>query len=276
MKGVNINGENLNNLRFADDTALVAETEQDIQNMIDRLCKVCKDYGMSLNAKKTKVMIISKDENNNIGNIKAEGTDLEMVKDYKYLGTWVTSDGRCIEEVKRRIGKAKNEFWSCKEFLRSDINLQLKKKLLDTYIFSVISYGSETWTYNKDIKSRIEAFEMWCYRRLLKISWKYKITNKCVLERMGMKNCTLLRRLATRKVKFAGHVMRGSSGKVTSLILEGLIEGKRDRGRQRRTWSDDLKEWLNINRFVDIKRKAEERSVWRVCAANLRIGEGTA
>ncbi|KAG1652805.1 hypothetical protein GQR58_026040 [Nymphon striatum] len=110
---------------------------------------------------------------------------LETVKQYKYPGTWITEDVKCISEVKRRIAKAKDDFWKCKEFLRANLNITLKKRLLNTYVFSIIGYGSEAWTFNKEIENKIISFEYWCYRRILKISLLDKVSNKTVLQLMG-------------------------------------------------------------------------------------------
>ena len=89
---------------------------------------------------------------------------------YKYLGSWIYEDGRCLVEIKCGIGQAKMAFLENKELLRSNINITVKKKIIETYIFSVFTYGSETWILTKEAKRKINAFEMWCYRRMLKIS----------------------------------------------------------------------------------------------------------
>ena len=238
--------------------------------MVNALNEKCLEYGMSLNAKKTKVMVIDKKENIEC-KIKVEGKDLEQVHEYKYLGSWITDDGRCEEEVRRRIGKAKSDFWKFKEFLRSNINLNLKKRLLKTYIFSVVGYASEAWTFSKKITDKLHAFEMWCYRRLLKISWTEKVTNIEVLKRMGNKK-TLVEDLMKRKMRFAGHVMRGSSGQLPNLVLEGVIEGKRDREE---LGGGDVKEWSGSNSIGVAKRRSENRKSWRVMVANLLIEDGT-
>ncbi|KAG1672680.1 Blastula protease 10 [Nymphon striatum] len=200
-------------------------SHEDLQRMVQQLCKVCKDYGMSLHAKKTKVMTVSKTKMDEQLNIYAEQELMETVKQYKYLGTWITEDGKCISEVKRRVAKAKDDFWKCKEFLRANLIITLKKRLLNTYIFSIIGYGSEAWTFNKEIENKIRSFEYWCYRRILKISWMEKVSNKTVLQLMGAEE-TLVKSLKQRKMRFAGHVLRGSSGSLVNLVLEGSIEGK--------------------------------------------------
>ena len=115
---------------------------------------------------------------------------------------------------------------------------------------------------------RINAFEQWCYRRMLKISWKDKITNMEVLNRMST-TMHFWRDMKKRKLEFAGHVLRGSSGKTHLYILEGKVEGKRPRGRPRLTWTDDLVEWTGIDTYEKIKRMAEDRSGWKAIVVDL-------
>ncbi|KAG1676596.1 putative uncharacterized transposon-derived protein F52C9.6 [Nymphon striatum] len=257
-------------LEAEDDTVLMTESQEDLQMMVNKLCEKCKEYGMALNAKKTKVMLVSKNKCNDQINIYAERDKLEEVKGYKYLGQWITSDGKCIEEVNRRIGRSKGEFWELKELLRKDLNIKVKKKILHTYIFSIVSYGAESWTFSKEIIRRIRTFEGWCYRRVLKISWKDHVTNEMVEEKMGCKR-ELVTGIGQRKMRFAGHVLRGSSGELANLVLDGTIDGKRDRGRQRKTRSDDVKNWSRTGNLGNAKRKAEDKSLWHSIVVNLRI-----
>ena len=272
-KGIQVNGVNINNIRFADDTAIISDNEVDLQNLINRITTTCKEYGMALNVKKTKVMVITKGDSVN-SNIIVDGEQLEQVEKYKYLGSWITENCSCEEEVKSRIGKAKNDFWNCKEFLRSNLNMKLKIRLLQCYIFSIVSYASETWTFNKNIRRRINAFEMWCYRRILKISWTDKIKNEEVRRRVYRRE-SLMNAIAKRKLRFVGHVLRGSSGDLANLVVEGLINGKRDRGKQRRKWADDAKDWTGTSSMGEIKRKAENKMSWNNMVANLHLEEGT-
>ncbi|KAG1661666.1 putative uncharacterized transposon-derived protein F52C9.6 [Nymphon striatum] len=273
-KGIKINGNNINNIRYADDTVLMTESQEDLQMMVNKLCEKCKEYGMALNAKKTKVMLVSKNKCNDQINIYADRDKLEEVNGYKYLGQWITSDGKCIKEVKRRIGRAKGEFWVLKELFRKDLNIKVKKKILHTYIFSIVSYGADSWTVSKEVIRRIRAFEGWCHRRVLKISWKDHATNEMVEEKMGCKR-ELVTGIGQRKMRFAGHVLRGSSGELANLVLEGTIDGKRDRGKQRKTWSDDVKNWSRTGNLGNAKRKAEDKSLWHSIVVNLRIEDDT-
>ncbi|KAI5742443.1 hypothetical protein M8J77_007236 [Diaphorina citri] len=130
-------------------------------------------------------------------------------------------------------------------------------------LISEVGYGSEAWTFNKQMSDRITSLENWCYRRMLKISWTEKISNVEVLRRIQKRKFELLTMIKKRKLRYAGHILHGSNGTLLPKIIEGRIEGKRDRGRQRRTWMDDIKEWTNIPTYGAIKRLAQDRAKWR-------------
>ena len=131
------------------------------------------------------------------------------------------------------------------------------------YVFSVVSYGCETWTYSKAIDHKINAFVMWGYRRMLIISCTSHTTNIDVLQKIGVKETTMLNNLKHRKLSYAGHIMRNTSGHYDTLLttIEGRLEGKRGRGRPRRTWVDDIREWTGSKRYDQIKRAAENRNL---------------
>ena len=187
---------------------------------------------------------------------------LQQVEQYKYLGSWITENARCEQDVRARIGMAKAAFWQNKEIMRRNIKFHTKKKLLNCYIFSILNYGCESWTWNKALCRNINAFEMWCYRRMLKISYKDKVTNKEVLNRAEVK-LLFMNDMKKRKLIYGGHVLRGSSGESHLYILEGKVEGKKIRRRPRLTWMDDTKEWTGFKTYEKIKRTAEDRHRWK-------------
>ena len=151
------------------------------------------------------------------------------MKEFKYLGSWITENGDCLTEIKRCIGVAKSSFWKHKELLKHNISMKLKKTILNIYIFSVVSYGCQSWTFNSAIVKQVNSFEMWCYRRILKIKWTDMVSNKDVLSRVGLFEPCLTKDLLKRKMEFAGHVLRGSSGATHNKIIQGYIHGKRDK-----------------------------------------------
>ena len=156
--GLVVNGVVINNKRFADDTVLLANTEEDLQRQVDKVNESCAAFGMELNAKKTKVMVMEKQPGTKI-TIKSNGIALEQVNKYKYLGTFITADTRCMQEIKRRIGIAKKSFWELKELMKSNVNMKAMKRVLNRYIFSLLTYGWEAWTIGREAARKINAFE---------------------------------------------------------------------------------------------------------------------
>ena len=160
------------------------------------------------------------------------------------MGATVDHTGQCKTEVANRINQAKVAFWKKATILRSNISMKTRIRNLMCYVFSVVSrHGCQTWTYSKAIDHKINAFEMWCYRRMLRISWTSHTTNIDVLQKIGVKETTMLNNLKSRKLSYVGHIMRNTSGHYDTLLatIAGRLEGKRRRGRPRRTWVDDIR-----------------------------------
>ena len=196
----------------------------------------------------------------------SKGQRLTQVKQYKYMGTTIEHSGQCKTEEAQRINQAKIAFWKNATILKSNISMKTRIRILMCYVFSVVSYGCETWTYSKAIDHKINAFEMWCYRRMLKISWTSHTTHIDVglLQQIGVMETTrppMLNTLKNRKLSYAGHIMRNTSGHYDSLLttIEGRLNGKRGRWRPRRTRVDDLRDWTGSKRYEQIKRAAETR-----------------
>ena len=147
--------------------------------------------------------------------------------------------------------------------LWNDRNLaaKLKMKLIKILVWSVLLYGLEGWTMTKADENRVLAAEMWFWRRMLNISWKERRTNRSILEELGVKR-QLLGELVTRKLTYLGHILRGSGSALTLQIIEGKVEGKRKRGRQKKQWFDNIKEWTGMN-LVQAKHLAQNRTAWK-------------
>ena len=189
-------------------------------------------------------------------NIEIEGNKVEQVQKFRYLGSVITEDGRCVDEIRTRIGMAKNAFSKRRELLTNNINRGLKKRLVKTLIWSVLLYGSETWTLRKEDMKRLEAFEMWIWRRMEKVSWTEKRTNEEILQRVGEKRC-LLETIIKRKKNWIGHIIR-EEGLLLD-VMEGRMDGKRTRGRKRLGMLDLLEE----GNYVEMKERAKDREAWR-------------
>src|SRR4051812_2889142 len=272
VEGIGFNGVNITNLRFADDAVLITDKRKKLQKMISRLNETCKDYGMEINVKKTKVMVLgSTDEQGKKQRaVRLGEVTLEQVTRFKYLGSWITDDAKSEVDIRAKIGMAKAAFWQNKELMRRNIRFSTKIKILHCYVFSILNYGCECWTWNKAMRLKVNAFEMWCYRRILRISWKDKVTNKEVLNRVQIE-LHFLKDMIKRKLKYAGHVLRGSSGVTHLQILEGRLEGKRKVGAPRSTWMKDVCGWTGMDSYGKVKREAENRESWKFMVVNLHI-----
>jgi hypothetical protein len=152
--------------------------------------------------------------------------------------------------------------------MRRNIRLSTKIKILNYYVFLELNYGCDSWTWNRAMSSKINAFAMWCYRRILKVRYTDRVTNVEVLNRM-LTELKFLRSMKKRKIECAGHVLRGSSGLAHLQILESHVERKRKVGRSNRTWMDILK-WTGLESYGEVKTAAEERQRWKLMVVNLR------
>ena len=165
MEGVNVGGHNINNLRYTDDTSLLALEEQKLQNLLNTVNDKGKLYGMEINVKKTKSMVASKKQETPKVSINLDGTAIEQVEKMVYLGSITTEYGKSEVEIKRRIEIAKNTFNNMKSVLLSrNTSLNTRMRLTKCYVWSTLLYGAETWTITKTLNKRIDTFEMWTYK----------------------------------------------------------------------------------------------------------------
>ena len=182
MPGIKVGGYNMNNIRYADDTVRIADNENELQEMLDTVVRESEKKGLSLNKKKTEVMVISKKNCTPACNIVMNGTVLKQVHKFNYLGSLITSDGRCINEIKRRMDQAKASFQNMKSILTNKrLSLGVRKRVLQCYIEPILLYGCEAWSMTKQTSTSIEAMEMWFLRRMLRVSWTEKRTNLEIL-----------------------------------------------------------------------------------------------
>lgn len=187
--GIQVGGRRINNIRYADDTVLIAENEDDLKRILKIVNETSIRYGLRINPIKTKTIVVSRD--NTTKQVKPvtltiNGQNVEQVRSFVYLGTRVTDDGRTERELRRRIGRSKSQFMNMRELLsNSHLNLDIRLRMMECYVWSVFRYGSEMWTMRKDDKKKIHAFEQWCYRRMLNISWTQKKTNEWVIKMNG-------------------------------------------------------------------------------------------
>lgn len=262
--GVKIQGKRIPMIRFADDIAMLAETKEDLEEMLNGMNNLLsEEFGLRINSSKTKVMRSSKNEVKDQMKIRIGNSIVEEVKQFCYLGSKITQDGRSKEDIKSRIAQGKKSFYNKRDLLVSNIDLGLRKKLMKLYVWSTALYGCETWTLGKPEKKRLEAFEMWCYRRMMKIKWTDMIRNEEVLTMVGEQK-SLWKTLVRRRDRLVGHVLRHPS--LVSLVMEGLVEGKNGRGRQRLQYATQIVEDVGCKKYVEMKRLAQDRRKWRTAS----------
>ena len=270
LEGVRVGGVNVTNIRYADDTVLIADTQEKLQELVNALKGACEERGMEINVGpgKTEVMGLTKRNEDLNVNVTLDGRTIPQVEKYKYLGCVIDKDGRSESEVVKRIGMAKSSFGKVRKVLTNmELDLRIRLRLLKCFVWSVLLYGSEAWTLDKKLKKRLEAAEMWFLRRMLRVPWTARMTNERVLELAGVGR-ELLRVVRTRQLRFLGHLLRRNGLEKEALL--GRIEGTRARGRPRIKYSASLMEDIPGDlRFVDLVEMAQDRREWRSMVAHV-------
>ena len=149
--GIKIARRNINNLRYADDTTLMAESEEELKSLLMKVREEREKVGLKLNIQKTKIMAFSP-----ITSRQIHGVTMETVTHFVFLGSKITADGDCSHEIKRRLLLGR-------KVMTRDITLPTKVCLVKAMVFPVVMYGCESWTVKKAERRRIDAFELWCW-----------------------------------------------------------------------------------------------------------------
>jgi hypothetical protein len=258
--GINISGILINNLRFADDIDLIDEDVSSLQRQIELTKTAAEKAGLILNINKTKTMVFG---DRNIDNsIQVAGNTIENVEKFEYLGSLLTWDNNCSEEIKRRIGKATGAMASLRHIWNSKkLKLENKLRILTTCVFSVLLYASETWTLKEADRKKLLAFEMKCYRRVLKINWQDMVRNEDIRKKIS-KEETIIDTIKKRKLRLFGHICRMDDGRLIKHLIFGKMDGKSRRGRPCREWLDDITEWCQRSGH-DLFHLAQDRRAWK-------------
>ena len=178
--GIKIAGRNINNLRYADDTTLMAESEE-LKSLLMKVKEESEKVGLKLNIQKTKIMASGP-----ITSWQIDGETMEMVRDFIFLGSKITADSDCSQEIKRCLLLERKAMTNLDSILKSrDITLPTKFCLVKAMVFPVVMYGHESWTIKKAEHRRIEAFELWCWRRLLRVPWTARRSNQSILKEIS-------------------------------------------------------------------------------------------
>ena len=178
--GIKIAGRNINNLRYADDTTLMAESEE-LKSLLMKVKEESGKVDLKLSSQKTKIMASGP-----ITSWEIDGETVETVADFIFLGSKISADVDCSHEIKRRLLLGKKVMTNLDSILKSrDITLPTKVRLVKAMVFPAVIYGCESWTIMKAERQRIDAFELWCWRKLLRVPWTARRFNQSILKEIS-------------------------------------------------------------------------------------------
>ena len=271
VDGFNVGGHNINNIRYADDTVLIADSAEKLQMLVNAVNIASERRGLRINKGKTECMVVTKKNVTPDCPIQINQETIRKVEEFQYLGSFVTADARCDKEIKMRLGIAKKAFKKMKHLLtNSRISVQTRKRAIKTYVWSTLLYGCEAWTVSREMERRLEAMEMWCWRRMMRVSWTERRSNENILESIGSER-EMLKVMGRRQMAFLGHIMREDG--LENLTVTGRIAGGRSRGRPRKKYLDRMKEMIGGGITVhQLLRLTRDRNLWRSMSANVYNG----
>jgi hypothetical protein len=242
-RGVDVGqGVTITDLEFADDVVIFAADHPSLQQVLDRIHHFSARIGLEINATKTK--IFSTCTTTLDGPISVNGTPLEPVDDFKYLGSTILPNGQAKEEVTIRIDNARRAFLQLRSVLwrRKEISINTKIRIYNSAIRPVLLYGCETWPMRVADIRRMEVFDHWCLRNILKVRPQDRVTNEEIRRR-----CSDIPQLTgfiqQRRLRWFGHILRRPSSDLTRIVLAPKpCPGWRcRRGGQLKTWLDTIK-----------------------------------
>ena len=201
--GIKTSRRNINNLRYANDTTLMAKSEEELKSLLMKVKEEREKAGLKLNIQKMKIMV-----SDPITSWQIDGETMETVTDFIFLGTKITADGDCSHGIKRCLLLGRKAVTNLDSILKSrDITLPTKVHLVKAMVFLVVMYGCENWTIKRAECQRIDAFELWCWKRLLRVPWTARRSNQSILKEISPW-CSLEGQLLKLKLQYFGHLMQ--------------------------------------------------------------------
>ena len=238
--GIKIAGGNINNLRYAYDTTLMAESEE-LESFLMKLKEEREQVGLKLNIQKSKIMASGP-----ITSWQIDGETVETVTDFSLLGSKVTADGDCSHDIKRCLLLGRKVMTNLDSRLKSrHLTLPAKVHLVKAMIFLLVMYGCENWILKIAEHWRIDSFELWCWRRLLRVPWTARRPNQSILKEISP-GCSLEGLMLKLKLQYFGHLMWRADSFENTVML-GKIEGRRRRGRQGMRWLDGITNSMDMS-----------------------------
>ena len=200
--GIKIAGRNINNLRYAGDTTLMAGSEEELKSLLMKVKEESEKVGLKLNIQKTKIMASGP-----ITSWEIHGKTVETVSDFMFLGSKITADADCSHEIKRHLLLGRKVMINLDSILKSrDITFPTKVRLVKATVFPAVMYGCGSWTVKKAKRQRIDTFELWCWRRLLRVLWTARRFNQSILTETSL-GWSLEGLMLKLKLQYFGHLM---------------------------------------------------------------------
>ena len=218
-----------------------AESEEELKSILMKVKEESEKAGLKLSIQKMKILVSGP-----ITSWQIDGETMETVIDFIFLGSQITADGDFSHEIKRRLLLGRKAMTNLDSILKSrDITLTTKVCLVKAMVFSIVMYGCESWTIEKAECQKIDAFELWCWKRLLRVPWTARRSNWSILKKINPEY-SLEGLMLKLKFQYFGHMMRRTDSLEKTLMLGG-IGGRRRRGQQRIRWLDDMSDSVDMS-----------------------------